>query len=415
MIINQPFNNQLGNILIEDIKKGYSEIHFFSAFAKIGAVLKLSPYFKKAKEEGTIIKAFIGIDLNNTSYDALTSLYYLCDELFIVHVQNPRITFHTKMYTFFNADKCGHSYIGSNNLTVGGLWLNFETAIKYEIKTDDDKSMYDKYIDLFTTTNSDYAVKITSLDQIDQLLIDQYISKESDTIWKINNESKTERKPIFKKVKESSIPELTDTLHTEEFIDKENLDSSNQDVNHHNTDEIANKAIEDNIQIWFQTKAMTGGSGNILDLSKRGTLVSGSAKNTSFEIQDIDSHTMGGVFFFDINPETDISDTSSLVSKDITINYLGVDYYPATVKIHNEGENPNGSWRIQLKGEDHNKNKLSKFNFKQKILIFNKIYTDYYYLSILEDTPEILTALEKKSVFVSRNGRRSDSKKYGIL
>jgi len=48
----------------------------------------------------------------------------------------------------------------------------------------------------------------------------------------------------------------------------------------------------------------------------------------------------GGIKFFDIDPE----DTH--IEKDISINYLGKDYYPSTIKFAPN----NGSWRIQLTG-----------------------------------------------------------------
>jgi len=48
-----------------------------------------------------------------------------------------------------------------------------------------------------------------------------------------------------------------------------------------------------------------------------------------------------------------------------------------------------------------------------KILIFEKIRTDYYSISVLP--PEALPACRDASYVVARNGSGHDSKEYGLL
>ena len=116
----------------------------------------------------------------------------------------------------------------------------------------------------------------------------------------------------------------------------------------------------------------------------------------------------GGIKFFDIDPE-DITR-----EKDITINYLGKDYYPSTIKFAPD----NGSWRIQLKGTPNDgTEELSKFgnrgDFVHKILVFEKITTDYYVLSLLDDSK--LAQIKTLSRVWARNGSSASSKAYGML
>ena len=133
----------------------------------------------------------------------------------------------------------------------------------------------------------------------------------------------------------------------------------------------------------------------------------GSVKGTAYEYKD-PAWMYGGVKFFDIDPE----DTGR--EKNITINYLGKDYYPSTIKFASN----NGSWRIQLKGEPSDgSGELSKFgsrgDFVHKILVFEKISEEYFVLSLLEETE--LNRLKKLSRVWASNGSRVSSKAYGML
>ena len=162
-----------------------------------------------------------------------------------------------------------------------------------------------------------------------------------------------------------------------------------------------------NEQFWFEMRKSTGGSRNILDLSKLGQIVKGSVVGTPYEYSD-PNKMYGGVKFFEIHPE----ETSC--EKNITINYLGKDYFPSTIKFAPD----NGSWRIQLKGKpDDDTDELSKYgnrgDFVFKILVFEKITSDYYVLSLLDDSE--LDTIKSLSRVWGRNGSGATSKAYGML
>lgn len=62
-----------------------------------------------------------------TSYEALTVLLLHSDSLNVVHSEKWQ-TFHSKIYQFVGSDK-GLLIVGSQNLTYGGLWSNFESSL----------------------------------------------------------------------------------------------------------------------------------------------------------------------------------------------------------------------------------------------------------------------------------------------
>ena len=85
--------------------------------------------------------------------------------------------------------------------------------------------------------------------------------------------------------------------------------------------------------------------------------------------------------------------------------------------MHQTGENPNGSWRIQLKGESALGDKLTTAEdghwFVHKIIVLEKIRSDYYVMSVLPEKE--IDNLKSESIFVARNGRNPASKQYGLL
>ena len=90
---------------------------------------------------------------------------------------------------------------------------------------------------------------------------------------------------------------------------------------------------------------MTGGSRNILDLSKKSLVESGNPTGTPFYLGEA-GFMRGGVEFFGLNP------TATDQTANITINFEGQDYLENTI-LYPEGNNANGTWRLQIKGKIH--------------------------------------------------------------
>lgn len=52
LMLNQPFNGQLGDILTDKMQQPYNRFVFFSAFAKNSGVLRLKPAMEQFKANG---------------------------------------------------------------------------------------------------------------------------------------------------------------------------------------------------------------------------------------------------------------------------------------------------------------------------------------------------------------------------
>lgn len=412
-IINQPFQGQLGDILINELKNSYSSFTVFSAFAKNSGVLRLKSALEEHRKRGGSVTAFIGIDLDGTSYEALLNLYSLCDNLYVIHSENFSTTYHSKIYLLQKIDKAWCA-VGSNNLTGGGLWTNFEscdietfTLPSESSKLDSINEIIQKYMD----ASYECSTKISDIFDIDKLLDANYITKEvSQRIENISirtaQKSRLRKTSLFGSEK-VSMPIIITTPKSTRGKGR-NSTSTKTEPDYIVFPKTPKKPAFTNEQFWFEMRESTGGSRNILDLSKLGKIAAGSVTGTYYEYQKDASRMYGGVKFFEIDPE----DTSR--KKNITINYRGKDYFPSTIKFAPN----NGSWRIQLKGESSDgTTELSKFgnhgDFVHKILVFEKINPDYYVLSLLDES-ELLKVKDLSRVW-ARNGRGANSKAYGML
>lgn len=127
-LIIQPYQCKLGKLLIDDLASGkYQTFTFFVAYAKISGVDALYDSLVAFRAAGGTISATIGIDQKNTSFEALRGVLGLAEELFLFHNASLSSTFHPKVYVFAGAEQ-GRIYVGSNNLTAGGLYSNYEIA-----------------------------------------------------------------------------------------------------------------------------------------------------------------------------------------------------------------------------------------------------------------------------------------------
>lgn len=409
-LINQPFNGQLGEILITKLQENYNRLTILAAFAKNSGVLRMKPALECFKARGGNIQIFVGVDIQGTTYEALQNLLPLCDALYVVHSEDNATTFHSKVYLLENDTNIWIA-VGSNNLTGGGLWTNFESCQckDYIGGTPEYDELHTPFVALLANyTNPDYECsrRLENEDDIIELERAGYLIREVRQRIKQNEErtrrAQAGRDTLFGRQRRAGLPIIQGGEPAPRPAGRQ------VQVRNGETAQAAHVIEDTNTSesIWFETRRLTGGSRNILDLSKLGNIISGSGIGSRYET-DNPNIILGGVAFFDIQPE----DTA--VVKDITVNYNGVDFSNCTIKFATD----NGSWRIQLKGESAGGIKIHSINgigwLVSKILVFEKIRTDYYSLSVLEleDLPICRTA----SYVVAHNGSGRYSKEYGLL
>jgi len=165
--------------------------------------------------------------------------------------------------------------------------------------------------------------------------------------------------------------------------------------------------------IWFETKSMTGGSRNILDLSKKSLVERGDPKDTPFDLGE-PGFMRGGVEFFGLDP------AATNKKKNITLNFEGVDYTGNEI-LYPVGESANGTWRLQIKGKSSSERRITDaFKAKgegyllvNKVIAFTKIQDDYYYLSVFKQSE--LESFKEASHLLARNGSTRNAKQLGLI
>lgn len=413
--INQPLNGSLGDFLIDCLKDyDFDELNIIVAFAKNSGVLRLKPALEEFRARGSKINVFAGIDLDGTSYEALASLSQLVDKLYVVHTESGQ-TFHSKIYNFTKNDS-SIVVVGSNNLTAGGLWTNFESfsITRLSLSEESDRlvqNQIDCYMeDLVGIQN--LSMKINSQKDVDELLAAGYLSKEARSRIRRDSARKQASREGLGNIKlfinrvKAVLPSIEREplrpIEPDAFRARVGLPAIVSEPSSNNFDKDGNS-------IWFETRKMTGGSRNILDLSKKSLVKQGDPTHTAFSIYGTSVEMKGGVQFFGVDPV----DTDSVI--DVTINYNGIDYGGNTIK-YPTGDKANGTWRLQIKGESPDgkniKEAIGRDYLVNKILVFTKIDTGYFFMSIFDssDLPDFIAA----SKVVAYNGGNKRSRLFGL-
>lgn len=175
--VNQPTQDQLGNVLKDKLADSrYKHFIIVSAFAKNSGVLRMKEAIQSFRDNGGCVDAFIGLDAHGTSYEAVCNLLTFVDNLYIIHDNNPAITFHPKAYYLTDLGSATWLALGSNNLTGGGLWTNTEWATIIDTAEDmssDEANYFESFlnqVDLFRNSQCEYSRKISDVSDLDALV-----------------------------------------------------------------------------------------------------------------------------------------------------------------------------------------------------------------------------------------------------
>lgn len=417
-VINQPWDEQLGDILIGALERGaYVEFDAIVAFAKNSGVLRLKKAMECFRGRGGRIRICVGIDLDGTSYEALTTLRTLSDELYVAHTESDQ-TFHTKAYRFLGSPD-SLLVVGSNNMTAGGLWTNFETSLELGLSADSSDDMLlqmhvDQYMRSLLSDDSGLVRRIAGQEDVEELLNEGYIDREVGIRIRRRAADSAARKPadgqgrkLFPRGVHAPLPRLGGVQAPPLPVPP----AAPKAAPVQEGGAAAAPQADSDQAMWFETRKMTGGSRNILDLSKTALVEKGSPEGTAFKV-DEEGVMGGGVLFFGIDPADEDA------TRDIVINYEGVDYEGNTIK-YPVGEKANGTWRLQIKGVSPDGEKITQALGEDalvgKILVFTKVRDDYYYLSVFDGGDQELGEFVEASRIVAHNGGNARSRLMGIL
>ena len=144
--VSQPeiqLGNEIDALLEQDVV--YPRIVFVSAFVALGTILRLRERLLGRMHDGANLRFSVGIDFGGTSREVLEELLRWECETVVCHHPSPRATFHPKVY-LFESTASATLFVGSNNLTDGGFYSNFEAATRYDFDLPADKAEYERLI-----------------------------------------------------------------------------------------------------------------------------------------------------------------------------------------------------------------------------------------------------------------------------
>jgi HKD family nuclease len=391
-----------GNFIIDSLEsENYNSFNAFVAFVSTGGLKNIIEEMLAFREAGGEIKLFLGVNLNATSKEALEKLLEHEIESYVVYSPN-NIIYHPKIYAF-EGDETTRAIIGSSNLTESGLFQNIEASVCVDFESDDENGsefLADIYDHFNAIINQEHpSCQLLTPEVLEILIESNVVLPEAASRAKSNKINKefgqketkvnTRLLELFGKVKAKRPPKgYRKTVVKKELVTEEETNLVNV------VDETTELAAG---SMWIETGLMTGGSRNILDLSKKGRLDG--------------VNKFGSVSYFGVDPENENE------IKDINVifggkTYIGnrVFYAPA-----------NSNWRIRLNGETAAEEKLTTFSipslgqnggFQQKILLFTKIDENNFRLEILEqdDMPRLIENSADWAKGGSGNGRA-----YGII
>jgi hypothetical protein len=134
----------LGQLLLDHIDIQPTPIKFtlVSAFASLQTVMRLKYPIQKLKLNECEVKIILGLDMGGTTKEVLKEVHTWGISAKIVKNRIPGHTFHPKLYILEWADRA-EVMIGSNNLTEGGFFKNYEGSARVKYMFPTDRELYD--------------------------------------------------------------------------------------------------------------------------------------------------------------------------------------------------------------------------------------------------------------------------------
>jgi HKD family nuclease len=186
-LINQPHSATIGDKLKEILENNESRrfdiFYMIVAYVQESGVARLKHSIEKFKQSGGQVKAVVGISQKNTSAKGLRLLLPLCDEIYVYHNENPMETFHPKIYAFEKVEQKAIAFVGSSNLTGGGLYTNYEinSFEEYDLTDRIQASKFLEFKAMFNSyaTPSDFSKRLDE-NLIAELLLKNYLKNDSE-------------------------------------------------------------------------------------------------------------------------------------------------------------------------------------------------------------------------------------------
>ncbi len=361
----------------------------YVAFASESGVQALAPSLKQFHANGGHSRLVVGVDLEGTSREALHALLALPADSYVAYTPS-NIIYHPKVYAL-EGPQGGAVLVGSSNLTRTGLFQNIEGSLLVEFAAGDPDGT--ALVQQLHTFFAGLAGNIQKLDPALITLLEQAGIVPTEASQRARHE----------KVQPGGKAHLAG--HTGAQSTLQGLFASRglfQVPQHSGSSNISAYGAGSPIPpqpapmpapsvpspapgsagipgavpgaFWLETRKLTSGSRNQLDLSMRG------------------QHSPTGTLqLFGVQP-------SSTTARTITLRYNGVDYSGNTIKFPmTQTGRTNGTWRLQMNGRSNTGQKLtaiSSQSFQNSILIFRRLAPNHYEVTRLDASrlPQVIQA-----------------------
>lgn len=344
-------------MIIESLEsERYNIFNVFVAFVSTSGLRNILDQLDIFRKNGGGLCFYLGVDLHATSKEALETLLEPGIESHIIFPPN-NIIYHPKIYVFEGNDE-NRAIIGSSNLTASGLFQNIEASVCVDFESNDESGnefLSDIYDHFNLVINKEHpGCKLLSQEVLDVLVETKIVLPEAINRKKYNKINKefgqkdskanTRLIELFGKIKTKRPPE-----GYKKIVTKQELLTVDETTDVNVYSETADLITG---SMWIETSKMTGGSRNILDLSKKGKR----GGITKF----------GSLSYFGLDP--DLTDSV----KDINVIFGGKKFKGNCI-FYAEG---NSNWRIHLNGETDNGEKIIVFQnlISERMAVFNIKY-----------------------------------------
>lgn len=186
-IISQPRQKHLlyeiNRILTANSNCEEHIFYMVVAYVRRSGVVRIRDAINYFRENGGRVVAVSGVDQNTTTVQGLLELLDITDELYVYHSQNFAQTFHPKVYAYQAGKRTAEVFIGSSNLTAGGLFTNYEMNYhrQYDFENTEDLEEYrliEQFIASYSNTSSQCCLRVDR-DLLEQLSENNYLGNES--------------------------------------------------------------------------------------------------------------------------------------------------------------------------------------------------------------------------------------------
>lgn len=181
-LLSQPYRESLftGQTFVTTALEDESVTRFVAvtAWVRESGMRLLVPSLQAFAARGGSSLLVFGVDLAGTSRQGVELARAHFSELYVVHDPTGR-TFHPKIY-YAAGRETTYVLLGSNNLTAGGLWHNYEGAATLILDTRREGELLEEMDDYVSRLQSDEAIcRFVTDDIFDRLVADGWLTDET--------------------------------------------------------------------------------------------------------------------------------------------------------------------------------------------------------------------------------------------